>query len=197
METKDCMNIKLKDQSGTALVIALIMIALLSLIGSASMFTSTIEISLSGNKRGKAASYIDTHISNPLMQTQYRHPAFFELDPSLTIDGTTTVITDSLHSPNIPPDLRDQPPIYYTFTLNQIQLPCGTSVQTSDGTTNRITIYYLGSRGSGSGLGDSGGFIHSVCIIDTIGEDNVASVPFRAQTKIREKLVLYEMKEGL
>lgn len=42
----------LKDQSGVALVIALIMIIVLSLIGLASVSTSIFEIRLSGNKRG-------------------------------------------------------------------------------------------------------------------------------------------------
>ena len=49
------MNIKeisiLKNQSGAALVIALVMMILLTLIGLASIFSSTFEIKLSGNKR--------------------------------------------------------------------------------------------------------------------------------------------------
>ena len=41
----------LKNQSGAALVIALVMMILLTLIGLASIFSSTFEIKLSGNKR--------------------------------------------------------------------------------------------------------------------------------------------------
>ncbi|MGQ9509652.1 MAG: PilX N-terminal domain-containing pilus assembly protein [Thermodesulfobacteriota bacterium] len=41
----------LKDQSGGALVIALIMLIILTLIGLAATFTSTFEVMLSGNKR--------------------------------------------------------------------------------------------------------------------------------------------------
>jgi type IV pilus assembly protein PilX len=44
-------NAILKSQSGAALVIALIMMIVLTLIGLASIFTSTFEIKISGNKR--------------------------------------------------------------------------------------------------------------------------------------------------
>ena len=42
----------LKEQSGVALVIALIMIVVLTVIGLASTLNSTFELRLSGNKRG-------------------------------------------------------------------------------------------------------------------------------------------------
>ncbi len=55
------MNIKnssiLKNQSGAALVIALIMMIVLTLIGLASIFTSTFEIKISGNKRGSTDAF--------------------------------------------------------------------------------------------------------------------------------------------
>jgi hypothetical protein len=44
-------NAVLKNQSGAALVIALVMMIVLTLIGLASIFTSTFEIKISGNKR--------------------------------------------------------------------------------------------------------------------------------------------------
>lgn len=47
----------LDNQSGVALVIALIMIIVLTLIGLASTFTSTFEIKLSGNKRGSTDAF--------------------------------------------------------------------------------------------------------------------------------------------
>ena len=50
-------NKKLKDQSGAALVVALIMIIILTLIGLASTFTSTFEIKLSGNKRSSTNAF--------------------------------------------------------------------------------------------------------------------------------------------
>jgi hypothetical protein len=47
----------LKDQSGVALVLALVMIVVLTLIGLASTYTSTFEIKLSGNKRGTTDAF--------------------------------------------------------------------------------------------------------------------------------------------
>jgi Tfp pilus assembly protein PilX len=47
----------LKDQGGAAIVIALIMMIVLTLIGIASTMTSTFEIKLSGNKRGDTDAF--------------------------------------------------------------------------------------------------------------------------------------------
>ncbi len=46
-----------KDQSGVALVIALVLMVVLTLIGLASTFSSTYEIKLSGNKRGATDAF--------------------------------------------------------------------------------------------------------------------------------------------
>ena len=47
----------LKDQSGVALVLALVMIVILTLIGLASTYTSIFEVRLSGNKRGTTDAF--------------------------------------------------------------------------------------------------------------------------------------------
>ena len=47
----------LRDQSGAALVIALLMMIMLTLIGLGSVFTSTFEVKLSGNKRGSTDAF--------------------------------------------------------------------------------------------------------------------------------------------
>ena len=47
----------LKNQSGAALVIALIMMIVLTLIGLASIFSSTFDIKISGNKRGSTDAF--------------------------------------------------------------------------------------------------------------------------------------------
>jgi hypothetical protein len=46
-----------RNQSGAALVIALIMMIVLTLIGLASIFSSTFEMRLSGNKRGSTDAF--------------------------------------------------------------------------------------------------------------------------------------------
>jgi type IV pilus assembly protein PilX len=50
-------NIILRSQSGTALVVALIMIIVITLIALASSYTSIFEIKLSGNKRGSTDAF--------------------------------------------------------------------------------------------------------------------------------------------
>jgi hypothetical protein len=47
----------LKGQTGAAIIVALIMMIVLTLIGLASTFTSTFEIKLSGNKRGATDAF--------------------------------------------------------------------------------------------------------------------------------------------
>lgn len=50
-------NIILRSQSGTALVIALVMIIVITLIALASSYTSIFEMKLSGNKRGSTDAF--------------------------------------------------------------------------------------------------------------------------------------------
>jgi uncharacterized protein (UPF0333 family) len=50
-------NFLVKDQSGAALVIALVLMIVLTLIGLASTLSSTYEIRLSGNKRGSTDAF--------------------------------------------------------------------------------------------------------------------------------------------
>jgi hypothetical protein len=56
MRTKSVI-IFLKDQSGAALVIALLMMLVLTMISLASIFASTFEVKLSGNKRGSTEAF--------------------------------------------------------------------------------------------------------------------------------------------
>jgi type IV pilus assembly protein PilX len=50
-------NTFLRNQSGTALVISLIMMVVITLIALASSYTSIFEIGISGNKRGKTNAF--------------------------------------------------------------------------------------------------------------------------------------------
>jgi type IV pilus assembly protein PilX len=57
MSMKNRFDLLRTDQSGVALVIALILMIVLTLIGLASTFSSTYEIKLSGNKRGATDAF--------------------------------------------------------------------------------------------------------------------------------------------
>lgn len=70
---------KLKEQSGTALVIALIMMVVLTLIGLASTFTSIIEARLSGIKRESTAAY---YAADAAAQVVFNNIQNFQPQPS-------------------------------------------------------------------------------------------------------------------
>jgi Tfp pilus assembly protein PilX len=61
--------IQLKDRSGVALVIALIMIVVLTLIGLSSTFTSVFETKLSGTKRESTNAYYATDAAAQAVST--------------------------------------------------------------------------------------------------------------------------------
>ena len=65
-------NLILGNQSGVALVVALLMIVLLSLIGLASSSTSTFEIRLSGNKRGATDAFYTADGGTAIGLARYR-----------------------------------------------------------------------------------------------------------------------------
>src|SRR4030043_1479751 len=86
----------LKNQSGAALVIALIMMIVLTLIGLASTFTSTFEIRLSGNKRGSTDAF---YAAEGGIQATLANPANF----------TPSSYTLIPNSSGLPVDLRNEP----------------------------------------------------------------------------------------
>jgi type IV pilus assembly protein PilX len=81
----------LKDQSGVALVIALIMIVVLTLIGLASTYTSTFEIKLSGNKRGTTDAF---YAADSGVQVVVSNIKNFDL-PGKYVDDKYNPFTDS------------------------------------------------------------------------------------------------------
>jgi type IV pilus assembly protein PilX len=82
-------NSTLKNQSGTALVVALIMMVVITLIALASSYTSIFEINLSGNKRGKTNAFF---VADGGVNAIQNHTAAFDLDPAL---GYFTLMTGS------------------------------------------------------------------------------------------------------
>jgi hypothetical protein len=63
----------LNNQSGAALVIALLMMVVLTLIGLASTFTSTFEIKLSGNKRGSTNAFYSADSGVQVVTSDYNN----------------------------------------------------------------------------------------------------------------------------
>jgi len=157
-----------KNQSGAALVIALIMMIVLTLIGIASMFTSTFEIKLSGNKRASTDAF---YAAEGGVQATLANPANF----------TPSSYTLIPNSGSLPEDLRNES-IDKKLSAPGLSLPAG--VNFSD--QPRVAIYHL-SRTGGEG---TQGYTVDSYIIDSVGRDQIGSGVSRSTSEQREKWVM-------
>ena len=82
-------NIILKKQSGTALVVALIMMVVITLIALASSYTSIFEIGISGNKRGKTNAFF---VADGCINEIASSPATFDMTNFVPLIPNTTSI---------------------------------------------------------------------------------------------------------
>ena len=79
----------LRDQQGTAIIIALVMMVVLTLIGLASTFTSTFDILLSGRKRGSTDAFYasDSGVQVVMSSVDYFNTANFGTDNKYNYSG--------------------------------------------------------------------------------------------------------------
>jgi len=165
--------IQLKDRSGVALVIALIMIVVLTLIGLSSTFTSVFETKLSGTKRESTSAYFATDAA---AQAVFNRLDNFQPDPS------DVPITD-------PP--AQLPPILVGEPINRmrpanIQLPSGTAFADPP----QVTIYHLRREG-GEGL-----YRWNPYIIGAVGKDQIISIGLmKSQCTVMQKWLLRSVSE--
>jgi len=159
----------LKNQSGAALVIALIMMIVLTLIGLASTFTSTFETRLSGNKRGSTDAFYaaDGGVQATLANSANFNPSNYTLIPN---------------SSGLPIDLRNEP-IERRLTAPVLLLPAGVNFDDPP----RVTIYHSYRV---EGFGQGSGTIPNSYIIDSVGRDQIGSGISRSTSELREKWVI-------
>jgi len=165
-------NLVLRNESGAALVVALLMIIILSLIGIASSSNSTFEIRLSGNKRSATDAF---YSSDAGAQSVLADIANF---------ATTTYasITD-LNS--LPVELRNES-IDSRFMNPSFSLPTGVNFTDPP----QVTIYHTTNTKVPRGVGFSAiNFEYSNYIIDSIGEDQMDLSLVRSSCQIRQKVV--------
>ena len=161
----------LGNQSGVALVVALLMIVILSLLGIASSSNSTFEIKLSGNKRGST-------------------DAFYTADggakavlPDVTNFNTSSGYTTSLGT--LPAELQTES-IDQKRTSPTLVVPSGVSFASSP----QVTIYHTTVAKIPRGLGTSAlAFKYNYYIIDSIGQDQMDFSLVRSNCEVREKIV--------
>ncbi len=163
----------LRDESGAALVIALIMMILLTLIGLASTFSSTFEIKLSGNKRGSTNAF---YTADGGVQSTVANLGNFNLATGYSAVDSSTLTPDlqkeSINSKNISPTLT---------------LPTGVSFSDPPG----VTIYHSTNSNAPRGLGFSatGNIEYTYYIVDSVGRDQTDTGALKSNSHLREKVI--------
>jgi Tfp pilus assembly protein PilX len=177
---------RLKNQSGTALVIALIMIVVLTLIGLASTFTSTFETSLSGNKRLSTDSfYIAESRTSIAAKNAPTIDDQSKLDPSSSpfsvesFPDDDTGLSQAEKDSGLGNQRLNRKTTINSSQLDQLALPSGQTLKDK----STVTIYH-------SKIKDSGQTTKSdAYIIDTIGTDQIVSSN-NSTIRLRMKVVV-------
>ena len=167
-------NTILNDQSGFALVIALMMMAVLTLLGIASMSSSTVEITLSGNKRSATNAFYIADASTQAVSASTDNFAFDDATKFKTVDPS-----------NLSADLKDEP-IDKRYSSPSFPLPPGVTFKVNP----QVNIYHLTQKGAPRGAGFSAinfGFEH--LIIDSVGKDQLQAASNGSTCQIRERVV--------
>lgn len=177
MEKKS--NLILRNESGVALVVALLMIVILSLIGLASSSNSTFEIRLSGNKRGATGAFYTAEAGSQSVianvgnfSTAYYTP----VDPAVEFDPYMHPEKKELRYESI--DSKNTSPSFsYPGGDPYSELPV-------------VTIYHTSTGGPPRGLGFSAiNFGFQNYIIDSIGRDQLDTGAIKSTSQIRTKMV--------
>jgi len=166
-------NFSLKDQSGAALVIALIIMIVLTVVALASSFTSIFEMKLSGNKRGMTDAF---YTADGGVQAVLPDIVNFN-------DSSYTLIADS---GSLPQELRNESinSVNYDPTLS---LAAGVSFTVQP----NVDIYHTTMTGAprNSGSSATGNYEYSYFIINSNGRDQIDSSLIPSNCLVREKVV--------
>lgn len=168
MATKN--KLFLQNQSGAALVIALIILVVLTLISLSSSITSITEIKLSGNKRGSTDAF---YTADGGIQATIANLANFSSSSSdyVLIANTGNINQDILNQ-SVDKQLPD----------NKVTFPAGVTF-TSRPT---VVIYHETSTGAPKGLGVSatGNVGFEYYIIDSTGMDQTGTDLLRSKSEV-------------
>jgi Tfp pilus assembly protein PilX len=158
----------LQNQSGTALVIALIILVVLTLIGLSSSISSITEIKLSGNKRGSTNAF---YTADGGVQVTIANLANFDSSTYALIANTGNINQDILNQS-----------IDKMLTSANVTFPAGV-VFTSRPT---VVIYHETSTGAPKGLGFSatGNVGFEYYIVDSTGMDQAGLDLLRSRSEI-------------
>jgi hypothetical protein len=162
-------NLLLRNESGAALVVALLMIVILSLIGIASSSNSTFEIRLSGNKRGATDAFFTADAGIKAIMGDVNN---FLCADTNTAGVPTEIISEGFGGKQTS-----------GFTFN---LPAGFAF--ADQPT--MNVYRTTQTRVPRGLGVSAiAFQYNYYIIDSTGRDQMDLGTVKSNCEIREKIV--------
>ena len=165
----------LTDQSGVALVVALIIMVILTLIGLGSIFTSTFEIKLSGNKRGSTDAFYTADGGAQAVIAKLEN---------FTSSGTPVRYVN-VNVDDLPNRLKTEP-IDKQYVSPNLPLPSG--VQFSD--QPKVTIYHTTETGVPRGSGLSAiNFNFEHYLVESVGKDQIELNPIKSTCIIQEKVV--------
>ena len=128
----------LKDESGAALVIALIVMVVLTLIGLAATFTSTFEILLSGEKRRATDAFYAADSGINVIMLKYTNFVPGQLNYNPFSDPENQNITKVDARINYDPNKKG-PPKSYGFDLNYAYFWIGSKGNDLTGMNNKST----------------------------------------------------------
>jgi multisubunit Na+/H+ antiporter MnhB subunit len=164
------MDTILRNKSGAALVIALIMIVVITLIALASSYTSIFEIKMSGNKRGSTDAFYAADAGTNVI-TSYPMVSF-----STTAYTVLVASTSSWYDPFYLPNTTTPNP----NIPNPTSIPPGTS-------TNPTITYYMNQSGQPRGGGYSAVNVsYAYFQVQCTGNDTAGS---GAQAKVQEDVI--------
>lgn len=166
-------NLIFANQSGSALVIALIMMIVLTVVALASSLTSIFDIKLSGNKRGMTDAFF---VADGGVQAVLPGIANFNINSYTAVNDIGT----------LPAALQTER-IDKKKTNAVLSLPSGVNFAPN---TLYITIYHTSMTGApkGTGFSATGSFEYQYFIVDSTGYDQLDTLT-RSRCEVREKVV--------
>ena len=167
-------NKLLNDRSGFALVVALMMMVVLTLLGMTAMSSSTVEMTLTGNKRGA---------TNALYAADASAQSVLASIGNFAVDDTAKYKV--VETSKLPADLRDEP-IDKNYSSPSFPLPAGVTFKVAP----QVNIYHLTQKTAPRGAGFSAtNFGYEHLLIDAVGKDQLQAGSNGSTCQIRERVV--------
>lgn len=153
----------LNNQAGVALVIALLMMIVLTLIGLASVFTSSFEMRVSGNKRGSTDAFYSSDAGIQVVMANLNN---------FNVGNFTQDVNGDGHND------------YDPFT--DVSNPNPNNPTNAQARISHFEDQHGSPRGSGFSATN---FEYEHFMINSVGQDQIELNPIRSRTTLEERVV--------